>query len=55
MLEAGQRATRRYAKRQYAWFRHQTVADRILDAQYSESLPEKFFPKIRQFLLTLDG
>lgn len=55
MLEAGQRATRRYAKRQYAWFRHQTAADQILGAQYSESLPEKFFPKIRQFLLTLEG
>ncbi len=55
MIEAGQRATRRYAKRQYTWFRNQTAADQILDAQFSESLLEKFFPKIRQFVLTLAG
>jgi tRNA dimethylallyltransferase len=55
MIAAGQRATRRYAKRQFTWFRNQAAADQILDAQFSESLFEKFFPKIRQFLLTLDG
>jgi tRNA dimethylallyltransferase len=26
-LEAGRRATRRYAKRQYTWFAHQSPAD----------------------------
>lgn len=55
MIEAGQRATRRYAKRQYTWFRNQTAAARIIDAQYSESLMEELFPKIRQFLLTGGG
>jgi tRNA dimethylallyltransferase len=54
MIEAGQRSTRRYAKRQYTWFRHQTAAEQILVAQFSESLLREFFPKIRQFLLTLD-
>ena len=55
MIETGQRATRRYAKRQFTWFRNQAAADQVLVAQFSESLFEKFFPKIRQFLLTLDG
>ncbi len=31
-------ATRRYAKRQMTWFRHQMVADLILNEQFSESL-----------------
>ena len=47
-----QAATRRYAKRQATWFRHQIKeADRI-PAQFSESLWPKIFPKLRQFLLT---
>ena len=33
-----QRATRRYAKRQMTWFRHQMAADLLLNEQYSESL-----------------
>src|SRR5205085_4079914 len=37
-VAAGQRATRRYAKRQMTWFRHQIVADLILDQQISEAL-----------------
>ena len=51
-------ATRRLAKRQATWYRHQAadwtaVAGR--SAQYSESLEEKFFPIIRRFLLTESG
>jgi len=37
-IAAGQQATRRYAKRQTTWFRHQLEAGLILDAQFSESL-----------------
>jgi tRNA dimethylallyltransferase len=37
-IAAAQRATRRYAKRQMTWFRHQITADLILEAQFSESL-----------------
>jgi tRNA dimethylallyltransferase len=35
---AAQRATRRYAKRQMTWFRHQSHPDLVVSAQYSESL-----------------
>jgi tRNA dimethylallyltransferase len=45
-------ATRNYAKRQLTWLRHQLVADRVLDAQYSESLRPEIFSFIRRFLLT---
>jgi tRNA dimethylallyltransferase len=48
----GQRATRRYAKRQYTWFRNQLAADRVIDEQFSESLQSEIFSFIRQFLLT---
>ena len=48
-------STRRLAKRQAAWFRHQ-AADwtRVdgSDAQHSESFAERIFPNIRRFLLT---
>ena len=30
-IAAAQRATRRYAKRQMTWFRHQMTADLVLD------------------------
>ncbi len=46
-------ATRRYAKRQMTWLRHQVAGDAIFPAQYSESLRANIFPFIRQFLLTL--
>ncbi|CAA7626918.1 tRNA (adenosine(37)-N6)-dimethylallyltransferase MiaA [Magnetospirillum sp. UT-4] len=46
------RATRNYAKRQLTWFRHQFPADMGVAEQFSESLAEKIFPFIRQFLLT---
>lgn len=48
----GQQATRRYAKRQYTWFRHQLPGAVTINEQYSESLKTKIFAKIRHFLLT---
>ena len=47
-IEEGSRATRRYAKRQYTWFRHQMPGATILNAQYSERLLIEIFKKIRQ-------
>jgi tRNA dimethylallyltransferase len=52
-IDQAQRATRRYAKRQMTWFRHQFVPKIPIDAQYSKRLEERIFPKIRRFLLTL--
>ncbi|MFN4089914.1 MAG: tRNA (adenosine(37)-N6)-dimethylallyltransferase MiaA [Alphaproteobacteria bacterium] len=40
-------ATRRYAKRQYTWFRHRMPEAHRLDAQYSESLEAEIFTIIR--------
>jgi tRNA dimethylallyltransferase len=51
-MAAAQQATRRYAKRQMTWFRHQLKADQVISAQLSESLQAKIFSYIRQFLLT---
>ncbi len=45
-------ATRRYAKRQMTWFRHQMVADLVLGEQYSESLLRCSRHFIDAFLLT---
>jgi tRNA dimethylallyltransferase len=47
-----QQATRRYAKRQLTWFRHQLSEATVIDAQFSESLLPRIFSNIRQFLLT---
>ncbi len=44
----GCRATRRYAKRQYTWFRHQIPGATTYNAQHSESLSIEIFKKIRQ-------
>ena len=54
---AAQQATRRYAKRQLTWFRHQIPgAERLrpdgVGEQFSESLRPIIFAFIRQFLLT---
>jgi tRNA dimethylallyltransferase len=51
-IAAAQRATRRYAKRQMTWFRHQTNAALILGAQFSESLLRRSRHFIDEFLLT---
>jgi len=51
-IALAQRATRRYAKRQMTWFRHQLVPDLVLSAQLSESLLRCSRHFIDQFLLT---
>jgi tRNA dimethylallyltransferase len=51
-IERAQRATRRYAKRQMTWFRHQFVPKIPIQAQFSKSLEEEIFSKIRDLLLT---
>jgi tRNA dimethylallyltransferase len=47
-----QRETRRYAKRQMTWFRHQFAPELILNEQYSESLLRCSRHFVDQFLLT---
>ncbi|MGH6974210.1 MAG: tRNA (adenosine(37)-N6)-dimethylallyltransferase MiaA [Stellaceae bacterium] len=56
-LAAVQQATRRYAKRQYTWFRNRLPVRKklrktILDTQFSEKALPEIFSFIRQFLLT---
>jgi len=51
-VAAAQRATRRYAKRQMTWFRHQMTPDVVLEAQFSESLLHCSRHFIDWFLLT---
>lgn len=55
-LARAQQATRRYAKRQATWLRHQFIGNDptvlVMETQYSESLRLDFFAKIRQNLLT---
>jgi tRNA dimethylallyltransferase len=51
-IAAAQRATRRYAKRQTTWFRHQVDPDLVLTAQFSESLLRCSRHFIDRFLLT---
>ncbi len=51
-VAAAQQATRRYAKRQMTWFRHQIIADLEFGEQFSESLKAESFSFIRQKLLT---
>jgi len=57
-VAAAQQATRRYAKRQYTWFRHQmpeggALRKLVVDEQFSESLPGRILPFIRHSLLTI--
>jgi tRNA dimethylallyltransferase len=51
-IALAQRATRQYAKRQLTWFRHQIVADLVLDQQFSASMSRQANDFIAQFLLT---
>ncbi|HKR18813.1 MAG TPA: tRNA (adenosine(37)-N6)-dimethylallyltransferase MiaA [Stellaceae bacterium] len=56
-LAAAQQATRRYAKRQYTWFRNRLPISKklrkmVLDTQFSEKSLAEIFSFIRQFLLT---
>jgi tRNA dimethylallyltransferase len=57
-VAAAQQATRRYAKRQYTWLRHQMPENGALQKlalaeQFSESLLAKILPFIRHALLTI--
>jgi len=50
-----QRATRRYAKRQMTWFRHQIVGNVVFEQQFSPSMFAQANDFIGQFLLTHSG
>jgi tRNA dimethylallyltransferase len=52
-VAAAQQATRRYAKRQTTWFRHQINADLTCNEQYSESFLRLSCHFIDRFLLTV--
>ena len=57
-IAEAQAATRRYAKRQTTWFRHQLAAAERVPAgpgyqQYSERIFQDICTNIRHFLLTL--
>ncbi|MCY4394819.1 MAG: tRNA (adenosine(37)-N6)-dimethylallyltransferase MiaA [Rhodospirillaceae bacterium] len=52
MIVEGQTATRRFAKRQFTWFRRQYRSPDAVLTQYSESIRDELFNKIRQFQLT---
>jgi tRNA dimethylallyltransferase len=57
-VAAAQQATRRYAKRQFTWFRHQlqetpSLRRRVIGEQFSESLLSETLSFIRQSLLTI--
>ncbi|MCK6451398.1 MAG: tRNA (adenosine(37)-N6)-dimethylallyltransferase MiaA [Alphaproteobacteria bacterium] len=51
-IRLAQQSTRRYAKRQATWFRHQLAPDHVLNAQFSERFMPEIFAIIRQFCLT---
>jgi tRNA dimethylallyltransferase len=51
-IAGAQRATRRYAKRQMTWFRHQIVADLVFDQQFSADISKQANDFIDRFLLT---
>ena len=52
MIAEGRTATRRYAKRQFTWFRRQYRSPDAVFAQFSERMRDELFNKIRQFRLT---
>ncbi len=52
-IAAAQQETRRYAKRQITWLRHQLPADHVISEQFSERILPGIFNIIRQFQLTL--
>lgn len=52
-IAAAQQATRRYAKRQMTWLRHQIIADFTIPAQFSERLLDGICMFIRQNVLTV--
>lgn len=52
---AAKQATRRFAKRQFTWLRHQLRPDFVANAQYSERIRHEIFAFIRRRLLTRDA
>jgi tRNA dimethylallyltransferase len=52
--DAAKQATRRFAKRQFTWLRHQLRADLVVNEQYSERIRSEIFAFIRWQVLT-DG
>jgi tRNA dimethylallyltransferase len=52
-IAEGQRATRRYAKRQTTWFRHQMIADRVLEERFSAEIVRDAQHFIDRWRLTL--
>jgi tRNA dimethylallyltransferase len=52
-VAAAQQATRNYAKRQGTWFRHQIIAQILVNEQYSEKSGDEIFSKICKNWLTL--
>jgi tRNA dimethylallyltransferase len=52
LIELGKRDTRRYAKRQMTWFRHQFIPQMTIETKHSEIKLDKIFSEIRNFLLT---
>lgn len=51
----GQQGTRRYAKRQMTWFRHQMTPDFLAPEKYSKSLVARIFSYISNNMLTSLG
>jgi len=51
-ITAAQRATRRYAKRQMTWFRHQTAAGLTLAEPFSRGLLRSSLRFVRESVLT---
>jgi tRNA dimethylallyltransferase len=54
-IDAAKQATRRYAKRQMTWFRHQMPGATVINEQYSERNRDAVCTFIRQRLLTCRG
>jgi tRNA dimethylallyltransferase len=54
-IAAAQQETRRYAKRQFTWLRHQMPGANIVSEQYSERILPEIFKIIRRFQLTMPG
>lgn len=52
LKELGKRDTRRYAKRQMTWFRHQFIPQLAIETKHSEINQDEIFSEIRKFLLT---
>ena len=51
-IAAAQKATRRYAKRQLTWLRHQTAGARVFEAAFSADVAVRAIEESRRFLLT---